>query len=50
MAYKLSNRSLSRMEGIDERMIEVVKVAIEHTKIDLALHKDLELLKNKKNW
>ena len=50
MAYKLSSRSLGRMEGIDERMIEVVKVAIEHTKIDFGVTQGLELLKSKKNW
>ena len=44
MAYKLSNRSLSRMEGIDERMIEVVKVAIEHTKIDFGVTQGLRTI------
>ena len=37
MTYKLSNRSLSRLEGVDERMIEVVKHAITVSKIDFGV-------------
>jgi peptidoglycan L-alanyl-D-glutamate endopeptidase CwlK len=37
MAYKLSARSLQRMQGVDERLIEVVKVAITVTKVDFGV-------------
>lgn len=37
MSFKLSNRSLSRLEGVDERMIEVVKHAITVSKIDFGV-------------
>tara|TARA_R110002124_G_scaffold247763_1_gene412876 strand:+ start:409 stop:864 length:456 start_codon:yes stop_codon:yes gene_type:complete len=37
MSFKLSNRSLSRLEGVDERMIEVVKNAITVSKIDFGV-------------
>ena len=32
MTYKLSQRSLDRMEGVDERLVAVAKAAIGHTK------------------
>ena len=34
MAFKLSKRSLGRLEGVDERMVRVVKTAITVSKID----------------
>jgi len=37
MAYKLSNRSLSKLEGVDERLVEVVKKAIEYTEVDFGV-------------
>ena len=37
MAFKLSQRSLDRMEGVDERMIAVVKYAITETKVDFGV-------------
>jgi peptidoglycan LD-endopeptidase CwlK len=37
MSFKLSNRSLSRLEGVDERLIEVVKHAITVTKTDFGV-------------
>ena len=36
MGYKLSKRSLSRLEGVDERMVAVVKYAIGVTKQDFS--------------
>ena len=43
MAFKLSRRSLDRLEGVDERMVAVVKHAIT-AKIQNELVKDLVLL------
>ena len=37
MAFKLSKRSLSRLEGVDERMVRVVKTAITVSKIDFGV-------------
>ena len=37
MSFKLSSRSLSRLEGVDERLIEVVKHAITVTKTDFGV-------------
>lgn len=38
--YSLSKRSLSRMEGVDPRLIEIAKRAIEITKIDFGIPGD----------
>jgi peptidoglycan L-alanyl-D-glutamate endopeptidase CwlK len=35
--YKLSQRSLSRLEGLDERLVGVVKLAIHKSKIDFGV-------------
>ena len=37
MAFKLSKRSLGRLEGVDERMVRVVKTAITVSKIDFGV-------------
>ena len=37
MAFKLSSRSLSRLEGVNPDLIEVVKLAITMTKVDFGV-------------
>ena len=37
MTYKLSQRSLDRMEGVDERLVAVAKAAIGHTETDFGV-------------
>lgn len=37
MAFKLSKRSLKNLEGVDQRLVDVVHYAIEVTKIDFAV-------------
>ena len=37
MAFKLSNRSLDKLNGVDESLVAVVKRAIELTKIDFGV-------------
>lgn len=37
MSFKLSKRSLARLEGVDERLVTVVRYAISATKIDFAV-------------
>jgi len=37
MTFKLSQRSLDRMEGVDERLVAVAKAAIGHTETDFGV-------------
>ncbi len=37
MAFKLSQRSLGHLEGVDDRLVSVVKAAIGHTKVDFGV-------------
>ena len=37
MTFKLSNRSLEKLEGVDERLVAIVKHAIGSTKIDFGV-------------
>jgi len=53
MSFKLSQRSLDRMQGVDERMVSVVKFAITATKTDFGvicglrtIEEQRELVKN----
>ncbi len=39
--FKLSKTSLKRLEGVDERLVEVVKRAIQETKVDFAVAEGL---------
>ena len=44
MAYKLSKRSLARLEGVDERLVRVVKRAIELTTVDFGVVQGLRTI------
>jgi len=48
MGYKLGKRSLSRLEGIDERMASVVKYAIGVTKQDFSVICGLRTIEEQK--
>jgi peptidoglycan L-alanyl-D-glutamate endopeptidase CwlK len=37
MTFKLSQRSLDRLDGVDERLVAVVKQAIQNTKVDFGV-------------
>lgn len=37
MAFKLSNRSLDRLQGVDPDLVRVVEIAIQETKIDFGV-------------
>lgn len=37
MSFKLSNRSLANLEGVDKKLIALVKMAIQETKVDFAV-------------
>jgi peptidoglycan L-alanyl-D-glutamate endopeptidase CwlK len=48
MTYKLSQRSLDRMEGVDERLVAVVKHAITATKTDFGVIQGLRTIEMQK--
>ena len=48
MAFKLSKRSLGRLEGVDERMVRVVKTAITVSKIDFGVICGLRTVEEKR--
>ena len=48
MAFKLSKRSLARLEGVDERMVRVVKTAITVSKIDFGVIQGLRTIEEQK--
>jgi len=48
MSFKLSQRSLDRMQGVDERMVSVVKFAITATKTDFGVIQGLRTLEMQK--
>lgn len=41
MTFALSQRSLSRLEGVDKRLVEVVKLAITYTDVDFGITEGL---------
>jgi len=48
MSFKLSNRSLGNLEGVDERLVSVVKQAIEITKVDFGVVCGLRTIEEQK--
>lgn len=48
MAYKLSKRSLARLEGVDERMVRVVKAAITYTEVDFGVIQGLRTIEEQR--
>ena len=44
MAYKLSKRSLAKLEGVDERLVRVVKTAITITNVDFGVIQGLRTI------
>ena len=48
MSFKLSNRSLAKMEGVDESLVAVVKRAIELTKVDFGVIYGLRTVEEQK--
>jgi peptidoglycan L-alanyl-D-glutamate endopeptidase CwlK len=48
MSFKLSQRSLDRLEGVDERLVAVVKQAITTTKIDFGVIQGMRTLEMQK--
>jgi len=50
MSYSLSERSLSRLEGVDENLVAVVKRAIEVTTIDFGVTEGLRSLETQERY
>ena len=50
MAFKLSSRSESRMEGLDPKLIKVVKKAIELTRVDFGVIEGMRTLETQKKY
>ena len=48
MTFKLSQRSLSKLEGVDPRLVAVVKRAIELTKVDFGVTEGLRTVERQK--
>ena len=48
MAFKLSNTSLSKLEGVNDDMVRVVSRAIELTEVDFAVIQGLRTLEEQK--
>lgn len=48
MTYKLSRRSLDNLEGVDEAMVAVVKMAIMTSKIDFGVIQGLRTIEQQK--
>jgi len=44
MSFKLSERSLGRLDGVDEKLVKVVKRAIELTKVDFGVTEGLRTI------
>lgn len=48
MAFKLSKRSLARLEGVDERMVRVVKSAISVSTVDFGVIQGLRTIEEQR--
>lgn len=48
MAYKLSKRSLARLEGVDDRMVRVVKTAITISNVDFGVIQGLRTIEEQR--
>ena len=50
MTFKLSERSLAKLEGVKPELVDVVLEAIEITKIDFGVIQGLRTVEDRKNW
>ena len=48
MAYKLSKRSLSRLDGVDEKLVSVVTTAINFTSVDFGVIQGLRTVEEQR--
>lgn len=50
MSFKLSSRSLSRLEGVDPRLVDVVKRAIEISRVDFGVTEGLRTIQTQEQY
>ncbi|MDC1446390.1 M15 family metallopeptidase [bacterium] len=50
MAFKLSKRSTGRLDGVDEKLVAVVKRAIELTKVDFGVTEGLRSVETQRSY
>ena len=50
MSFKLSDRSLSRLEGVDSRLVDVVKRAIEISRVDFGVTEGLRTMQTQEQY
>jgi peptidoglycan L-alanyl-D-glutamate endopeptidase CwlK len=50
MSFQLSDRSLSRLEGVDPRLVRVVKLAIQLTDTDFGVTEGLRSIETQKRY
>ena len=48
MSFKLSSRSLGRLDGVDEKLSNIVKRAIEYTTVDFGVIQGLRSVEEQK--
>ena len=48
MVFALSQRSLSRLEGVDERLVVIVKKAIDVTRVDFGVTEGLRSIETQR--
>lgn len=50
MAFRLSKRSLGRLDGVDPKLVEVVKRAIEITRVDFGVTEGLRTVETQRKY
>lgn len=48
MAFRLSKRSLARLDGVDDRLVRVVKAAITYTEVDFGVIQGLRTIEEQR--
>lgn len=49
MGYRLGKRSLSELNGVDNRLVDVVRLAIQYTEVDFSVHDGMRTVKEQEH-
>lgn len=49
MSYRLGKKSLSELDGVDNRLVDIVKLAITYTKQDFTVHDGIRTLREQEH-
>lgn len=49
MSYRLGRKSLSELNGVDDRLVDVVKLAIKYTSQDFSVHDGIRTIKEQEH-